>query len=547
MKQTIILSIILLLVMPCIAQDGPIKLLVRADDMGASRSANFAAIEAYEKGIVRSVEVMVPGAWFEEAAMMLRDRPGLDVGIHLTLTSEWSGVKWRPLTACPSITDKSGYFFPFVWKNEQMPQASIVESAWDIGEIERELRAQIELGLKRIPHVTHLSEHMGCMSFSEATKELLQKLAAEYGLAVDLAGVSRFPDWSGSAAPASEKIGKLRRQLQQLSAGTYLLVEHPAFDDLETQGLGHVGYQNVAEDRAGVFRAFIDDDVQRIVAHRGIELISYRDLRSVVPSSVAQTDSIARPARIEQPSGRTEVKWVNPDIPQIAGLNHHILSSNAMAHAVGYTVWTPKDYHEQTTKRYPVIYFLHGMGGTESADAPGFSSWVAKAIESRVLPPVICVFPNGGRSGYRGQVERMIVEELIPLIDGEYRTIPKAEARGVVGFSMGGAGAVHLAIRYPKLFSVAGSMGGGIRLEGDELEQALIQALPLWKQRGFGFFLVNGDQDRPQAFSAFAEKLSNAGVAHHLLVLEDTAHNLGHYYERSVNQLLFFVGKHLKF
>lgn len=60
MKQTTILSIILLLVMPCIAQDAPIKLLVRADDMGASRSANFAAIEAYEKGIVRSVEVMVP-------------------------------------------------------------------------------------------------------------------------------------------------------------------------------------------------------------------------------------------------------------------------------------------------------------------------------------------------------------------------------------------------------------------------------------------------------------------------------------------------------
>ncbi|HWK57788.1 MAG TPA: ChbG/HpnK family deacetylase [Parapedobacter sp.] len=548
MRQLSLLLIIVLNTMPGTAQDAPIRLLVRADDMGASRSANVAAIEAYEKGIVRSVEVMVPGAWFEDAVMLLNDRPDLDVGIHLTLTSEWDKVKWRPLTQCPSITGEDGYFFPFVWKSDRIPSAAnIVESAWDIREIEQELRAQIELGIKRIPHITHLSEHMGCLSFSDATKELLQKLAAEYGLAVDLAGVSRFPSWSGSAVPASEKIGKLRRQLQQLSAGTYLLVEHPALDDLETRGLGHVGYENVAEDRAGVFRAFIDDDVQRIVAQRGIELISYRELKSAVPSSVAQTNSIARAANVAQPPAHPEVRWVNPEIPQIAGLNHYILSSNAMGHAVGYTVWTPKEYHEQTAKRYPVIYFLHGMGGSESSDAAGFSSWLAKAIESQVLPPVICVFPNGGRSGYRGEMEQMMVAELIPHIDREYRTISRAEARGVVGFSMGGVGAVRLAIMYPELFSAAGSMGGGIRLERDELERAVARALPSWKHRGFGFFLVNGDQDRPQAFSAFAKKLSNAGVDHHLLVLEDTAHNLGHYYERSVNQLLFFVGRHLEF
>src|SRR5690606_6674874 len=135
--------------------------------------ANFAAIEAYEKGIVRSVDVIVPGAWFEEATTLLQARPGLDVGIHLTLTSEWSGSKWRPLTDCHSIMDESGYFLPFVWKNERIPHAgSIVESAWDIGEIEKELRAQIELALKRIPRITHLSEHMGCLSFSDDAKKL---------------------------------------------------------------------------------------------------------------------------------------------------------------------------------------------------------------------------------------------------------------------------------------------------------------------------------------------------------------------------------------
>src|SRR5690606_1487253 len=325
------------------------------------------------KGIVRSVEVMVPGAWFEEAATLLNDRPGLDVGIHLTLTSEWTGVKWRPLTDCPSITDQSGYFFPFVWKNERMPHAgNIVGSAWDIGEIEKELRAQIELGLKRIPHITHLSEHMGCLSFSEAAKELLGKLAAEYGLLVDLTHISRFPTWSGNTVSATDKAENLLRELTQLSGGTYLLVEHPAFDDLETRGLGHVGYENVAEDRDGVFTALTNDHVRDIIDQRGIELISYRHLK---PSARQFTTEAGN----DRTSSHPEVKWVNPDIPPSMGLTHHVLASNAMGHGVGFTVWTPKGYDEDTNRRYPVIYFLHGRGGTESSDAAGFSSWVEKA------------------------------------------------------------------------------------------------------------------------------------------------------------------------
>lgn len=537
MRQSSLLSIILLYIMPCVAQDAPIKLLVRADDMGASRSANFAAIEAYEKGIVRSVEVMVPGAWFEEAALLLRDRPGLDVGVHLTLTSEWSGVKWRPLTHCPSITDESGYFFPFVWKNEQLPHAaSIVESEYNIAEIEKELRAQIEYALERIPHITHLSEHMGCLSFSDEGKALLEKLATAYGLSVNLEGVSRFPAWSGSTVSAGSKVDNLRREIEQLPAGTYLLVEHPAYDDLETQGLGHVGYENVAEDRAGVLAAFIDAAVQQKVTEKGIQLISYRDLEK----------GAGRPQGRAGQQNRPPVKWVNPDIPQYAGLSHQILASEAMGHDVGFTVWTPPGYHNSGNQRYPVIYFLHGMGGTESSDAAGFSAWVAKAVEEDVLPEVICVFPNGGRSGYRGDVEKMIVDELIPRIDSEYRTVARAESRGVAGFSMGGAGAVYLSIRHPELFSVAGSMGGGIRIESDELKQEIIAALPIWKQRDFGFFMVNGDDDRPTAFSAFAEMLGDAEVDHQLIVLEQTGHNLGHYYERSIQQLFSFIGTYIE-
>ena len=92
--------------------DGAIRLIVRGDDIGSSHAANLACIQSFREGIVRSVEVMVPAPWFPEAVRMLKDNPGLDVGVHLTLTSEWDNCKWRPLTGPSSITDADGILFP---------------------------------------------------------------------------------------------------------------------------------------------------------------------------------------------------------------------------------------------------------------------------------------------------------------------------------------------------------------------------------------------------------------------------------------------------
>ena len=75
-----------------------IKLIVRADDMGFSRAANLACIKGHKEGIITTVEVIVPGPWFLDAAKLLRDNPGLDVGVHLALTSEWVNYKWGPVT-----------------------------------------------------------------------------------------------------------------------------------------------------------------------------------------------------------------------------------------------------------------------------------------------------------------------------------------------------------------------------------------------------------------------------------------------------------------
>ena len=83
-------------------------------------------------------------------------------------------------------------------------------------------------------------------------------------------------------------------------------------------------------------------------------------------------------------------------------------------------------------------------------------------------------------------------------------------------------------------------------MEQKAIQEGIAKALPVWKKRNVGFFLVNGDKDRPDAFQQFAGILENEGISHQVHVLEDTNHNLGRYYERSVLQLLDFVGKHLE-
>ena len=240
-----------------------------------------------------------------------------------------------------------------------------------------------------------------------------------------------------------------------------------------------------------------------------------------------------------------EVKWVNPEIKEMEGLAHRILKSNALGHEVGYVVWTPPDYAQKDGKRYPVIFFLHGMGGNETSDAASFSGYVAAAIEDGLLPPVICVFPNGGLSGYRNAVEKMIIEELIPTIDREYRTLAQAQSRVLTGFSMGGSGSMNLAIMYPELFCAVGSMGGRFRLS-EQLMPAIEKAIPVWKKNNFGFFFVNGDNDRPETFNEFSALMNQNGIENKLMILPDTGHDLGKYYSESSAHLFQLIKARLK-
>lgn len=257
-----------------------IRLVVKADDMGAAHGINTATIDAYRNGIVRTTNVIVPGPWFLEAVKLLRENPGLDVGVHLALTSEWDNVKWRPLTSASSIVDADGYFFPTVGpRRDAAPNRSIREAAWKIDEIERELRTQIEMAKRHLPQATYTWNHMGFTGLAPEVAELVARLSKEYGLVVpsDL-GIQRVGSVYAGTDTGAVKAQKLAARLETLEPGLWLHIDHASTNDPEMQAIGHAGYEHVAADRSANVEMWKSPVVREVIERRGIVLTNYREL-----------------------------------------------------------------------------------------------------------------------------------------------------------------------------------------------------------------------------------------------------------------------------
>ena len=257
-----------------------IRLIVKGDDMGAGHGINVATIDAFKRGVLTTTNVIVPGPWFLEAARLLKENPGLDVGVHLALTSEWDNVKWRPLTQAPSLVDLNGYFFPTVQPRPgAAPGASIKESSWKIDEIERELRAQLDMGKRLLPQATYTWNHMGFTSVSPEVAKLVLRLSKEYGLLVaSEVGIQMIGRVYEGKDTGAVKADKLAAKLEALGPGLWLHIDHAATDDPEIRAFGHTGYEWVAADRSAVLEAWTSPKVREVITRRGIKLTSYRDL-----------------------------------------------------------------------------------------------------------------------------------------------------------------------------------------------------------------------------------------------------------------------------
>jgi predicted glycoside hydrolase/deacetylase ChbG (UPF0249 family) len=257
-----------------------IRLIVKADDMGAAHGINTATIDAYRNGIVRTTNVIVPGPWFLEAVTLLRENPGLDVGVHLAITSEWDNVKWRPLTQAPSIVDADGYFFPMVApRPAATPNTSIREAAWKLDDIERELRAQLDAAKKHLPQATYTWNHMGFTSLAPEVAELVARLTKEYGLVVPMdLGIQRLGSVYTNTDTGPVKATKLAARLETLEPGLWLQIDHAATNDPEMQAIGHAGYEHVAADRSANVEMWTSPVVREVIERRGIKLTNYREL-----------------------------------------------------------------------------------------------------------------------------------------------------------------------------------------------------------------------------------------------------------------------------
>lgn len=271
MKQFLILSITIIgMVYYSFGQeDKAINLVIRADDMGFCHSVNKASIEGYKNGIITTVEVIAPGPWFLDAAEKLKDNPGLDVGVHLCLTSEWDNYKWGPLTNAPSLLDKDGYF--------PSTTEALVKMDLSKEEVKAEFRAQIELALKHIPQVSHLSTHMFSPDILPVINKAIKELSKEYKL--NLAAVSEENYNAFWGVEANKKKDYLLSYLAKLTEGTHIFVVHPIMLDVESKAIKGSGLDpnvNMALHRQKVLEAVMSSSAKIIIEQKGINLIGIK-------------------------------------------------------------------------------------------------------------------------------------------------------------------------------------------------------------------------------------------------------------------------------
>jgi chitin disaccharide deacetylase len=258
-----------------IISDSP-DLLIRIDDLGMSHSVNAAAKEFFETGIPVSASVMFACPWYQEAVEILQQYPDVAVGIHLTLNSEWKYYKWGPVsgrTAVPTLVDGDGHFFP--------TRVDFFGNEPDLGEVEMELRAQIERALGSGLRIDYLDFHMGTAVSTPEIREVTERLAGEYGLAISADYIQSY-DNGIYAVPVEEKQDSLISLIRHLHPGEKrLLVSHVALDtpemsvlvDLNSHGLTEMSKHREAELRALTSTAF-----RETLRRYNVRLITYRDL-----------------------------------------------------------------------------------------------------------------------------------------------------------------------------------------------------------------------------------------------------------------------------
>lgn len=255
-------------------------LIVNCDDLGSSHAANLATHRALAEGIATDATLMVPCPWAPEAVRLCRSFP---LGVHLTLTSEYEGCRWRGLTRGASLRDATGF----------LPRgAAEALERLTPDDARAECLAQIDTALAWGVDVTHLDAHMGVMQDRADLFEVYLDLAAQFGLPVRMASAEDCARQGFGARERATARGilfneqmlyawptpagpTLRAALPRLAPGVTEIFAHPALDGEELRACSPISAALRIDDAQSLLDPALADDIAR----HGVRRIGFLALR----------------------------------------------------------------------------------------------------------------------------------------------------------------------------------------------------------------------------------------------------------------------------
>ena len=265
-------------------------LIVHADDLGMAHSINRASIKGLESGLVSSASIMIPCPWLPEIADYARKHPEADLGLHLTLTSEWILYRWGPVLPkerVPSLLDSNGYLY----LTETEAAAHI-----DPKEAEAEIRAQIARAKLLGIQPTHLDSHMGTLYQTQALFETLFRVARDNKLLIRVskewfAEAPFLPSLLGpndvvmntiiSIGPGVTADGWSKfyvDAIKNLQPGITEMIVHLAYDDEEMRGLAFNHPAWGSEWRQRDFQFVTSEAFRKLLQENNIKLVTWREI-----------------------------------------------------------------------------------------------------------------------------------------------------------------------------------------------------------------------------------------------------------------------------
>ena len=243
------------------------QLIVQGDDFGMCHAVNTGTVRAFTDGLLTQASVMVPCPWFPEAAELARAH-GIPVGIHSTLTCEWDGLRWGPLTDGPSLVGDDGC-------TSHRTVAGAMGA--DPSEATAELVAQTERFVAAGLRVAYYDVHMGLSQLPA-----YDAVSSRYGAPFLYPGVPASLPFTSikmlSERPAEVKRTWLLGHLERIAGqpGVHLLVSHCASDDPELAAMARADSPVLAwarEYRVSDLDVLTDPEVAAAVDGLGIELV----------------------------------------------------------------------------------------------------------------------------------------------------------------------------------------------------------------------------------------------------------------------------------